>query len=167
MSGHLKPPSHETSVTVKELRERLGLFSFHHEERHNEPPVQNGSTPDLGLGPGVMIEWFVGRPGTGVLTSTLGILSRWLDGRGTWVIVDPAQESYVPALSGWGITPNRTLLIRPVTLQETCWVIEQCLRCPGVSVTLACIDRRLPMAVRRRWKMAAEVGGGVGVLFRT
>ena len=82
-------------------------------------------------------------------------------------IVDPARESYVPALSGWGVTPRRTLLIRPVTLQETCWVIEQCLRCRGVSVTLACLDKRLPMAVRRRWKMAAEVGAGVGVLFQT
>jgi hypothetical protein len=166
MSGQLKPPSREAIVTVKELRDRLGLFSFQHEERRGEPRMRNGDSPELDLRPGVIVEWLVSRPGAGALTSTVRILSRCLDGRGAWVIVDPLRESYVPALSGWGIHPSRTLLLRPATLQETCWVIEQCLRCPGVSVTWAYIDKRLPTTVHRRWKMAAEVGGGVGLLFR-
>jgi hypothetical protein len=166
MSGHLKPPSREAIVTVKELRERLGLFSFQHEEGRNDPVVKKGGMPELDLAPGVMIEWLVAGPGAGALTSTLGILSRYIDRRGVWVIVDPVGECYMPAFSGWGIDPSRTLLVRPGTLQETCWVIEQCLRCPGVAVTWACIDRRLPKTVHRRWKMAAEVGGGVGLLFR-
>jgi hypothetical protein len=167
MSGYLELPTREAGVTVKELRERLGLFSFKHDEKLDEPLVQNGSMPELELRPGVIIEWLVERPGAGALTSALAILSRWLDGRGTWVIVDPVRESYVPAMAGWGVNPSRTLLLRPATLQETCWVIEQCLRCPGVSVTWASIDRLLPTTVRRRWKIAAEVGGGVGLLFRT
>jgi protein ImuA len=166
MSGQHKPPSREATVTVKELRERLGLFTFQNEERRDEPSVQTGSMSALDLRPGVIVEWLVARPGAGALTSTLRILSRYHDGRGAWVIVDPVRESYVPALFGWGINPSRTLLLRPATLQETCWVIEQCLRCPGVSVTWASIDKRLPTTVHRRWKMAAEVGGGVGLLFR-
>src|SRR5262249_51326104 len=50
--------------------------------------------------------------------------------------------------------------------QETCWAIEQCLRCPGVSATWAWVEPRIPARVCRRWQLAAEVGGGVGVIFR-
>jgi protein ImuA len=166
MPGHFMPPSREATATVKDLRERLGLFSFDNEERRHEPVVQNGSIPELDLRPGVIVEWLMARPGAGALTSTVRILSRCLDCPGACVIVDPVREFYVPALTGWGINPNRILLLRPATLHETCWVIEQCLRCPGVSVTWACIDKRLPTTVHRRWKMAAEAGGGVGLLFR-
>jgi len=35
-----------------------------------------------------------------------------------------------------------------------------------VSATWAWIDWRIPERVHRRWQMAAEVGGGVGLLFR-
>jgi hypothetical protein len=123
--------------------------------------------PELDLRPGAMIEWIVGGPGSGAMTASLAILSRWLERPGTWVILDPDRESYIPALSGWSVNTNRTLLIRPTTLKETCWAIEQCLRCPGVSVTWAFIEKPVPISVRRRWKMAVDVGGGVGLLFRT
>ena len=65
MSGHLKPPIREALETVQELRERLGLFSFRHEERRAEPPAQKGSMPELDLRPGVIVEWLVTRPGAG------------------------------------------------------------------------------------------------------
>src|SRR5207245_6291702 len=61
---------------------------------------------------------------------------------------------------------SRTLLVCPATQQEACWAIEQCLRCPGVSATWAWVDQRIPTQVHRRWQLAAEVGGGVGLFFR-
>jgi hypothetical protein len=122
--------------------------------------------PELDLRPGSIIEWMVRSPGSGALSATLPIVTRWKGGPGAWVLVDPSGEAYAPALTGWGINPGRTLLIRPATPRETCWAIEQCLRCPGVSATIARVEERLPTAVHRRWKMAAEVGGGVGLLLR-
>ncbi len=162
------PSGREISETVDELRERLGLFSFRHEEAPRERPASRGPQPlpELDLRPGVIVEWLVAQPGTGAMTATLTLLSRCLEGRGAWAIIDPLREMHVPALSGWGIDPGRTLLLRPSTLQETCWAIEQCLRCPGVSVTWAYVEQRLAATVLRRWKMAAEAGGGVGLLFR-
>jgi hypothetical protein len=163
----LERPLREAIVTVKQLRERLGLFSFQHdEEARGDCPVQARSIPLLELRRGMIVEWWLGQPGAGALTSALPMLSRWLDGKGAWVIVDPDREWYVPAFSGWGISLSRILLLRPSTLQETCWVIEQCLRCPDVSVTWARIESRLPATVRRRWKIAAEVGGGALLLCR-
>ena len=166
MSGPPKPPIREALETVQELRERLGLFSFRNEAGRTGSGVETGSLPALDLRPGIIVEWLVTRPGAGALTSTLQILSRCLGGRGAWVVVDPVRESYVPAISGWGLDPARTLLLHPGTVQETCWAIEQCLRCPGVAATWACIEQRLSPTVLRRWKRAAEVGGGVGLLFR-
>ena len=87
-------------------------------------------------------------------------------GPGFWAVVDPARELYVPALSGWGVDPSRALLLRPQTKEEMWWAIEECLRCPGVSATWACVDDRIPVRVQRRWQLSAELGRGVGLLFR-
>ncbi|MFI5457194.1 MAG: hypothetical protein ACHRXM_17245 [Isosphaerales bacterium] len=35
-----------------------------------------------------------------------------------------------------------------------------------MSATWAWVDQRIPERVHRRWQMAAEVGGGVGLFFR-
>ncbi len=163
-----RPLVREIPETVDELRERLGLFSFRHEEGQKESPCSLGllPLPGLDLRPGVIVEWLVAQPGAGAMTATLTMLARCLEGRGAWAIVDPLREIHIPAFTGWGIDPGRTLLLHPSTLSETCWVIEQCLRCPGVSVTLAHIEQRVAATVLRRWKLAAEAGGGVGLVFR-
>jgi len=166
MSSQLKPRICEAPETLRELRERLGLFSFQDEVRPGQSATQSGSWPELGIRPGDIVEWLVARQGAGAVTSALEIMSRSLGDRGVWAVVDPAREFYVPALSGWGARPGRTLLVRPATLQETCWAIEQCLRCPGVSATWAWVEKRLSPSVFRRWKLAAEVGGGLGLFFR-
>jgi protein ImuA len=166
MSSQLKRLISGAPVTVPELRERLGLFSFQDEVRPVQSAAENGSLPELGIRPGGIVEWLVARHGAGAVTSALQIVSQSSAGRGVWVVVDPARECYVPAFSGWGVDPSRILLVRPATLEETIWAIEQCLRCPGVSATWAWVDQRIPAQVHRRWQMAAEVGGGVGLFFR-
>jgi len=166
MSGHVSRSRGEVRETVRELRRDLGLFSFEDGVPTAGSTVQNGLLPELGVRAGGIVEWLVARPGAGAVTSALEITSRSCGGRGVWAVVDPARECYVPALSGWGIDSSRILVLRPSTLQEACWAIEQCLRCPGVSATWACVDQRIPERVHRRWQMAAEVGGGVGLFFR-
>ena len=104
--------------------------------------------------------------GAGAVTLALQIMLQSSARRGIWAVVDSARECYAPALSGWGIDPGKILVLRPASLPETCWAIEQCLRCPGVSATWAWVDERIPARVHRRWQMAAEVGGGVGMFFR-
>jgi protein ImuA len=94
------------------------------------------------------------------------MMSRQFSAQGMLAIVDAAREFHAPALSGWGVSLSRTLLIYPSSRQEACWAIEQCLRCPGVSAVWAWVDERFPTRVRRRWQLAAEVGGGVGMFFR-
>jgi protein ImuA len=166
MSGHLSPSRDEVRERVRELRGHLGLFSFQNDVPRVESVVQDGSLPELGVRPGGIVEWLVAREGAGAVTSAFQIMSQSSARRGVWAVVDLARECYVPALSGWGIDSSRILVLRPATLQEACWAIEQCLRCPGVSATWACLDQRIPARVHRRWQLAAEVGGGVGLFFR-
>jgi protein ImuA len=166
MPEHRTPTIRQTRETIPELRKRLGLFSFNHELNNSEFVLPKGSVPELGVRPGSIVEWLVQGPGVGAGTCAFQLVAHSGIGHGFWALVDPAWECYVPAVSGWGIPPSRTLLIRPASVQETCWAIEQCLRCPGVSVTWAWIDSRIPERVRRRWQLAAEVGGGMGMFFR-
>ena len=166
MSGHLSKSHHDAPQTVEQLRRHLGLFSYQQAVPATEIAPQNDASRQLGMRPGGIVEWLVEREGAGAVTLALQVMSQSLAGRGITVIVDPARECHFPALYGWGINPTRTLILQPGTLQETCWAIEQCLRCPGVSSTLAWLDKRIPARVHRRWQLAAEVGGGVGLFFR-
>ena len=166
MSGHLILPRPRVRETVDELRSQLGLFSFEKSTANHESTSQSGSSSPLIPRPGGIVEWLVEKEGAGAFTLALQNLSQTSVGTGTWAVVDTARECYVPAVSGWGIDPRKILVLRPATLQESCWSIEQCLRCPGVSATWAWVDRRTPARVHRRWQLAAEVGGGVGMFFR-
>jgi hypothetical protein len=166
MSGHLGHPRRGPRQSLDELRRHLGLVSCQRDLPTAEIAQQDDSSRQLGMRPGAIVEWLVDREGAGAVTLALRVTSHFSAGKGITVIVDPARECYVPALSGWGIQPDRTLVLQPGSLQETCWAIEQCLRCPGVSTTLAWLDKRIPARVHRRWQLAAEVGGGVGLFFR-
>ncbi len=130
MSGHSSPKRRDVRETVQELRRDLALFSFQNDAPAVESAVQPGSSPELGVRPGGIVEWLVARPGAGAVTSALQIMSQSSGSRGAWAIVDPARQCYFPALAGWGVDLERTLVLRPANLRETCWAIEQCLRCP-------------------------------------
>ena len=166
MSGHQKSTHRRVPESIDALRKSLGLFSFQGRGGEVSSQAKSERAPQLGVRPGGIVEWLVAREGAGAVTLALQMMSSISRGRGVWAVVDSARECYVPALSGWGIDPDKILVLRPATLQETCWSIEQCLRCPGVSATWAWVDQRIPARVHRRWQMAAEVGGGVGLFFR-
>ena len=166
MSGHLSPSRDGVRERVQSLRGRLGLFSFQNDVPEGERVFKGGSLNELGIPPCGIVEWLVAREGAGAVTSALQMMSRSSGERGVWAIVDPAREFYASALSGWGIDSSRILVLRPGTRHESYWAIEQCLRCPGVSVTWAWVNERIQERVHRRWQLAAEVGGGVGLVFR-
>ncbi len=166
MSEHSTPLPGDIRESVLDLRRRLGLFSFQHDAQNIKTSLMCGSCPDIGLRPGGIVEWLTAAPGAGAVASSMQVMSRHFAAQGMLVIVDCARECHAPALSGWGFKLSRTLLVCPRTRQEACWAIEQCLRCPGVSAVWAWVDQSFPTRVHRRWQLAAEVGGGVGMFFR-
>jgi protein ImuA len=78
---------------------------------------------------------------------------------------DPAPGLYPPAVVAAGISLDRIWIVRPRLRNELIWAASECLRCKGVGAVIAPMGR-LSMVEARRLQLAAESGGGVGILLR-
>tara|TARA_B100000470_G_scaffold213121_1_gene193372 strand:+ start:666 stop:1211 length:546 start_codon:yes stop_codon:yes gene_type:complete len=85
---------------------------------------------------------------------------------GTLVVIDRDGGFYAAAVEELGLPPQELLLVHPKSEAEWLWAVEQALRSPAVDVTLTWADRIEDRAFRR-WQLAAEAGGGVGMLVRS
>lgn len=85
--------------------------------------------------------------------------------RGAIVWCDPQGKLYPPAVAAMGVPLDRLFLLRPKTIPDENWAIAECLRCRGVSATIAS-PRRLSRIEARRFQLAAERGKGIGILLR-
>lgn len=126
--------------------------------------------PGGGLEAGSLVEWLVPTAGSGAAIVALqGV--RWaVEQQLVWAVVDATGDFHPPAACGWGISLQSLLLLRPASMADAVWTVEQCLRCPAVGVTWfsseSIPDRSIADRIVQRWKRAVEVGGGMGVLFR-
>jgi hypothetical protein len=77
---------------------------------------------------------------------------------------DPHRQLYPPALSQHGVSLDRLYLLHPKPVDQV-WAITECLRCKGVGAVVAAVPR-LTRVEARRLQLAAECGGGVGILLR-
>ncbi|HEX2972383.1 MAG TPA: hypothetical protein VHP11_08615, partial [Tepidisphaeraceae bacterium] len=64
-----------------------------------------------------------------------------------------------------GIPLEQWLGLQPRTPADELWATAECVRCPGVRATVAHFGR-LTRIEARRLQLAAEAGGGVGILLR-
>lgn len=110
---------------------------------------------------GSLVEWLSSAPGEGAGALAAALCQPAKEDR--WCVIDGQREFYPAAFvaNGWP-TP---VVIRPSSVKDSYWAIEQCLRSPAVSL-LWCQQERVPPVVYRRWKLAAEAGGGMAMLFR-
>lgn len=74
-------------------------------------------------------------------------------------------ELYGPGLARFGIGPERLILVRCADATEVLWSFEEALRCRGVACAVAEIGR-LDLLASRRLQLAAEAGGGIGLVLR-
>jgi protein ImuA len=89
---------------------------------------------------------------------------------GAVVWSDPQHELYPPALvasssTGVSLDLHRLILLRCANPADELWALAECLRCKGVSATIASLSR-LTQLQARRLQLAAERGGGVGIFMR-
>jgi hypothetical protein len=81
------------------------------------------------------------------------------------VISDPRRLIYPPALAAMGFDLSRLLMLRPRSAAEELWAVTEALRCKGVGAVIAAMGK-LTKIEARRLQLAAEQGGGMGVLLR-
>jgi len=85
---------------------------------------------------------------------------------GAIVWCDPRGEIYPPAVAALDIPLERLYLLHPRTSADQAWAIAECMRCTGVGATIAPV-RRLSRIEARKLQLAAERGGGAGILLRS
>lgn len=121
--------------------------------------------PEGGFRRGTLVEWLAAAEGSGVENCALRAVVPVLQSGRVFVVIDPSGEFYPPAAAALGIPPADMLVIRPARAADLLWSLEQALRCPGVGATL-CEFERLSDRAFRRLQLAAEAGGGLGLLLR-
>jgi protein ImuA len=71
---------------------------------------------------------------------------------------------YAPGLAGFGLDPARLVQVRARTNQDALWAAEEALRCRGAGAVVLEAGRGFAGACARRLQLAAEAGGGFGVI---
>jgi len=140
-------------------------------ETSSTPAVSTGvseldaSLGGRGLAVGSLVEWLTAVPGSGAGTLALLAAREALRAGGVLVVCDPRGEFFPAAADEWGISLDRVVLLRPRSRADALWACDQALRCSGVSATLCDFDV-LNDREFRRLQLAAEEGGGLGLLLR-
>jgi hypothetical protein len=84
-----------------------------------------------------------------------------------WLIyVDAGDDFYPPAAAALGVPLDRLIVVRASRPRDVQWVCEQALRCRAVAALIA-PTLRADANLSRRLQLAAEIGGGLGLLLRS
>jgi hypothetical protein len=153
-------------------------------------PALDRILPDHGFRPGTLVEWLTSGPGDGAATFAFRTAVRTTNGDGrTVVVVDASGEFYPPAAIALGLEPSRLIVVHPGSPADHTWALDQALRCPAVAAAVAWPESACSTGFSRnvgaippkggttskckfdgrtfrRLQLAAEQGGGLGLLIR-
>jgi len=123
-----------------------------------------------GIRAGSLIEWLGDGPGSGVSLLPLAAVRAVQQNGGVVVIVDREgidrrSNFYPPAAAAWGIDLEKVVVVHPVNDSDELWAIDQALRCTDVAAVMAW-PNRIGSHTFRRWQLAAESSGAVGLFVR-
>jgi protein ImuA len=118
-----------------------------------------------GLATGAVHEFIAAQPLAAVRTVALRAAARAVGGHQWLLYLDHNFDFYAPAAAQWGVPLGRLLVVRAESGGDRLWVAEQALRCRAVGAVILAA-RHLPATVTRRLQLAAEAGGGLGLLLR-
>lgn len=82
------------------------------------------------------------------------------------VLVSPPYVPYAPAWQQAGIDLARTLWLKPGSVAESLWAMEQALREPACGAVLGWVQGFIDDRASRRLQLAAKAGNGYGFLLR-
>jgi len=171
LPAHDRHPPHAPPEAVLEtLRRRLARLEKLY-SRNSNTVVSTGCAaldrflPAGGFPCGSLIEFLTSDDGSGAVGLALLSAGQLCRQGKPLVVVDRTGQFYPPAAACLGISPQQLLIVQPRNHADEHWTIHQALRCTGVGAVLAwpaTIDHRS----FRRLQLAAEHGGGLGLLIR-
>lgn len=127
-------------------------------------PAIDARLPEAGVPRGTLVEWIASASGSGA--SLLACrMARELQAEGAVIVIDRRGAFYPPAAVALRNDLNNMIVVHPANEQDEQWSIDQALRCEHVGAVLAW-PQQISDLVFRRWQLAAERGGTLGLLVR-
>ncbi len=126
----------------------------------------DGCLPCGGYESGSIIEYLQNSAGSGATTLALNAAREALAATDRFcVVIDWRQQFYPPAAAALGLDLKRLVIVRPQSLADRLWAIDQALRSPSIIAVIAEVEQ-LDDRAARRLQLAAESGGSLGLLVR-
>jgi hypothetical protein len=113
----------------------------------------------------MLVEWLAGGGADGAGTLAMIAARQAACSGGAIVVVDRAGLFYPPAVVRLGIEPQTLLVVRPASDEDHAWTLDQVLRTRGVAATWCMVEDQDDHTLRR-WQLAAETSGVIGLLVR-
>jgi protein ImuA len=101
--------------------------------------------------------------GAGAASGFAALLMARSGGTVFWIAREP--DPWPPGLMGFGLPPSRLIVAQPANHQDALWATEEALRCSAISAVLL-VGEKPDGTAMRRLQLAAETGGGIGLLLR-
>lgn len=155
------------SDVLQQLAERIRAMEVAAEQRQRapEPIPLLDALLDGRRGNRTLIEMIASADGAGAWTLGLVLARQACGQRRALVLVDPRGWFYPPAAAALGIDLERVILVRPTARSQCQAALDQALRCRAVGAVVSWCEQ-LRAAEGQRLRLAAEAGGGLGVLLR-
>jgi hypothetical protein len=155
---------------VQALREQISTLEHARRPRDGKS-ISSGCgpldllLPEEGFRWGTLVEWLSAEAGGGAATLAFASAREAGSEGGAVVVFDAAREFYPPAAVRLGIRLENLIVVQAATTADNLWALDQALRCSGVAAAVAWLEK-LDGRTFRRLQLAAEEGGGLGLLIR-
>ncbi len=93
------------------------------------------------------------------------ILSKLMQNDSASIWISPSQNIFVPALSTFGIKPDKIIFIELKNQKEILWAMEEALKCEGLAAVIGEIPE-LSFNISRRLQLAVEQSRVTGFIIR-
>ncbi len=93
------------------------------------------------------------------------ILNKLMQNDSASIWIGQSQNIFVPALSSFGINPDKIIFIDLKTQKEILWAMEEALKCEGLAAVIGEIPE-LSFTISRRLQLAVEQSRVTGFIIR-
>lgn len=160
----------EITEVVAELAERVRQLE-RPRQRERDGLVSSGHRrldhllPEGGFRRGTLVEWLAPGRASGAGALALIAAREAACQGGAIVVVDRDAQFYPPAAVRLGIELAQLIVVRPASDEDHAWATDQVLRTRGVAAVCCAVQQQDDHTLRR-WQLAAETSGALGLLLR-